>query len=369
MKILHVYKDAYPESFGGVETFINSLCCELSKKKIYNTVVSTSNKNKSYIINKFYNLIFFKRNFEIFSTPLSIKMFFYILREEKNFQILHFHYPYPLIDLLIFFINSKKVVCTYHSDIVKQRFINIIFKYFTFYFLKKIHTIVSTSKNYLKTSLVISKFKSKTKIVPIGIKDEKNKKKYSLDKLKKKDYILYIGANRYYKGIDVILDAAKIDKNINFFLCISGRNIDKLKKKISRFNLDNVSLFENINNNKKNFFLKNCRCLILPSIHRSEAFGIALLEALMFKKPIISTNIGTGTSFINKNNETGFVIRSKNSEALYKAIRKIYIKNKYHEMSKNAYKRYKKFFTLDKMTKNYLKIYKDIIYDNKFKKI
>lgn len=66
--------------------------------------------------------------------------------------------------------------------------------------------------------------------------------------------------------------------------------------------------------------IKGCIALVLPSHLRSEAFGMVLIEAAMFNKPMISCEIGTGTSFVNLHEETGFVIPPENPVELHRAL-------------------------------------------------
>ena len=100
---------------------------------------------------------------------------------------------------------------------------------------------------------------------------------------------------------------------------------------------------------------------VFPSHLRSEAFGISLLEAAMHAKPLISTEIGTGTSYININNETGFTVPPENPEALQNAMQFLWDNpEKAAEMGKSARNRYKQVFTADKMAEEYAKLYKSL---------
>jgi glycosyltransferase involved in cell wall biosynthesis len=69
-----------------------------------------------------------------------------------------------------------------------------------------------------------------------------------------------------------------------------------------------------------NAYYKACDIFVLPSHLRSEAFGLVQLEAMCCKKPVISTELGTGTSFVNINGKTGITVRPNDVESLSKAI-------------------------------------------------
>jgi rhamnosyl/mannosyltransferase len=62
---------------------------------------------------------------------------------------------------------------------------------------------------------------------------------------------------------------------------------------------------------------------VLPSVSPAESFGIAMLEALSLGTPAISTQLGTGTSWVNRHGETGLVVPPRDPQALAQAIRRL----------------------------------------------
>ena len=111
-----------------------------------------------------------------------------------------------------------------------------------------------------------------------------------------------------------------------------------------------------------NAYYKACDIFILPSHLRSEAFGIVQLEAMCCEKPVISTNLGTGTSFVNIDKETGIAVEPNNKNALSGAINYL-IQNpeKRSAFGKCGFKRVRKLFTAEKMVENTLKLYNEVI--------
>ena len=113
---------------------------------------------------------------------------------------------------------------------------------------------------------------------------------------------------------------------------------------------------------KKNELLKSCSLLILPSTNRLEAFGLALLEAANFKKPVISSNLSTGVNSIIKNNLNGFLIKPNNSVKLAKKInflmQNIKVRKK---MGLNNYKILIKKFDSNIGATKYKKLYDNLL--------
>jgi len=104
-----------------------------------------------------------------------------------------------------------------------------------------------------------------------------------------------------------------------------------------------------------------CYGVVFPSHLRSEAFGISLLEGAMYGKPMISSEIGTGTTFINIENETGLVVPPSDPLALRQAMRYLWEHPEIAaEMGKRAEDRYWNYFTADKMVEEYVKLYREL---------
>ena len=105
----------------------------------------------------------------------------------------------------------------------------------------------------------------------------------------------------------------------------------------------------------------------MASITKNEAFGIVQLEAMLRKKPIISTDIpGSGVSWVNKHNVTGLVVPPKDPQAIANAVKlllDVYVddKEKYERFSKNAYLRVKDKFTNTSMIKSFKSLYMNLL--------
>jgi rhamnosyl/mannosyltransferase len=105
-----------------------------------------------------------------------------------------------------------------------------------------------------------------------------------------------------------------------------------------------------------------CDVFVLPSIVRSEAFGIVLLEAMACARPVISTELGTGTSFVNQHGKTGLVVPPNNPTALAHAVNFLLDNPKIRaQYGESARKRVETNFSLDKMVEAVADLYEEAL--------
>lgn len=365
MRVLHFYKNALPESLGGVEQVLDQIARGTGLLGVKNTVLALSNlpRPDKNIING-YELIRAKRNFELASNGFSwhsIALFRDLVNEV---DLIHYHFPWPFADLVHTIITPKKpTVLTYHSDIIRQKILLPIYRPLMHHFLKSVDYIVATSPNYLKTSLTLQNFLDKTSVIPIGL----DTKTYpspnpSLVRFFKAHFgnrfFLFVGAFRYYKGLHYLLEAARTS-TYPIIIAGAGPIESELKIKVKKLRLNNIFFVGQISEEAKIALIKSCFAIVFPSHLRSEAFGVSLLEGAMYGKPLISCEIGTGTSFININHETGLVVPPANSMELSQAM--LWLWNHPEEalrMGERGRLRFQKLFTADQMTMSYYDLYR-----------
>jgi rhamnosyl/mannosyltransferase len=105
-----------------------------------------------------------------------------------------------------------------------------------------------------------------------------------------------------------------------------------------------------------------CRGVVFPSYLRSEAFGVTLLKGAMSSKPLISAEVGSGSSHVNINERTGLVVPPGNSDALRAAMDELYKDAaKAASMGRNARQRYEALFTGNLMGERYARAYAEVL--------
>lgn len=261
------------------------------------------------------------------------------------FKILFFiddHYLFPLLSLY----DLKK----FKPDFVYAR--HYVLPYLTSFF--KINTVAESHAYIGNKSIALkimisglkkfNKFKSlitisdllKENFIKKGVPSEKinvlsdtvdlkifNLPENYIKKTNPKFTVLYSGHLYAYKGIDTILKAAKILPLINFKI-LGGhqKNIDLLKKQISKKRIKNVSVLGRVDFAKVPSFLFSADALLLPpsNLHPSAKWTspVKMGEYLASKTPVICSDIYALKTFL-KENEV-FFFKADNPLSLSKVI-------------------------------------------------
>jgi len=367
MKVLHLGKFCPPNE-GGIEVFSFDLLEALNKKGIKADLLCFCENTREDNYNSF-KFFACKMNLKLNSAPLSydyIKTFRKII---KHYDIIHVHSPNPLAEILTL-ITDKKVIIHWHSDIVRQKISYHLYRPIQQKVLKKADKIIATSPQYLETSKQIKNFKDKAIVIPLGLNpkrlriNEQDLRKFDKikEKINNKKVVLAVGRLVEYKGFEYLVEASQFLKDDAVVLIAGGGPLyGTLKSKIEKLNLkEKVLMLGRVNN--VSVYMKNCDVFCLPSISRNEAFGLVLVEALYFGKPLVTTDVeGSGMNYVNKHNETGLVVPPKNSEALAEAINTILSNEKlYEKFSKNALERFKEF-EIDSIADRILNLYQEVL--------
>jgi len=368
MKVLHFYKTYFPDDVGGVQQVINQVIRGTENFGVSSEVLalSPSAVERTVVVDG-HQVHRCRSLFEVASTPFSASAFLRFRELAKTADIIHYHFPYPFTDLLHLCCRIEKPsVVTYHSDIVKQKKLLKLYRPLQNKFLKSVDRIVATSPNYLKTSNVLKDFREKASVIPIGL----DKDSYPATDNRRCDYwrdlfgerfFLFVGVLRYYKGLHILIEAA-VNSIYPIVIVGAGPVEADLKSRVMELGLTNIHFLGAVDEEDKVALLNACYALIFPSHLRSEAFGISLLEGAMYGKPLISSEIGTGTTYINIHDETGLVVPPSDSSSLRSAMDFLWTNSqKGLQMGERAEARYWALFTADRMAESYYSLYQELL--------
>lgn len=368
MRVLHFYKTYYPDSLGGIEQVIRQLCVGTGRLGVTNEVLSLSRQPdlrpfemEGHMVHRV------PLDFEIASNACSFAAIGQLARMAEQADVVHYHFPWPFMDLAHFVARVKKpTLVTYHSDIVRQKHLLRLYQPLKHRFLKSVDTIVATSPNYMASSAVLDRYRDKTRVITYGL-DKGTYPEPSqelMDKWRARvgpKFFLFVGVLRYYKGLHILLDA--VEKRDYPVVIVGAGPIEReLKEHAARLGLKHVLFVGALDDADKVALLKLCYAVAFPSHLRSEAFGISLLEGAMFGKPMISSEIGTGTTYINIDGETGLVVPPSEPAALGEAMRTLWENPALAaEMGRRAAERYQALFTSEQMAASYTALYRELV--------
>jgi glycosyltransferase involved in cell wall biosynthesis len=368
LRVLHFYKTYYPDTLGGIEQVIRQLAIGTTRLGVRNVVLSLSRaKDLEPIEFEGHTVVRVPLDFEIASNGCSVAALSALARLADECDVVHYHFPWPFMDLAHFLARvSKPSVVTYHSDIVRQKMLMRVYQPLKQRFLRSVDAIVATSPNYMASSAVLGRYRDKTRIITYGLdkttypRPDAERLAYWRDKVGIK-FFLFVGVLRYYKGLHVLLDAVE-HTDYPVVIVGAGPIEQELKAHAARLSLNHVMFVGALDDADKVALLTLCYAMAFPSHLRSEAFGISLLEGAMFGKPMISSEIGTGTTYINIDGDTGLVVPPDDSPAFGKAMRTLWEDPALAEaMGQRAALRYEELFTAERMAANYTALYQELV--------
>jgi glycosyltransferase involved in cell wall biosynthesis len=377
MKIVQTNKAYFPK-IGGIETTTMNLS-EGFMKQYDDVVVSvlSCNDKRSYrtVHNRINNVdITYLPTFGFISSLPICPSYGAVLQTMKA-DILHIHEPFPLADLSFILFpwvrkNFSKIVVSWHSDIVRQKWALWMYRPLLRRFLKKVDTILVSNPNLVEYSDFLSHYKDKCKVVPHGINlnwvEDRTSRIQHIEQIQSKHahpLVLFVGRLVYYKGIQYLVDAMKQLPSASLVIIGSGPLEAKIKQQIIRYRLEKrITILPQLSEEELHSYYDACDVFVLPSIEKSEAYGLVQIEAMACGKPVISTELHTGTSYINQHGTTGFVVPPRDSMSIANAIRTLTEDESLRcLMGKNAKARAVQEFTTEKMVERTYDVYKKLL--------
>ncbi len=363
MHVLHFYKTYRPDSMGGVEELIAQVCSGAHKRGITSEVLTVSTDTTSVDFGDHVHHRA-KVNLQIASSPFSIAAFQRFAELARRADVVHYHFPWPFMDVVHFATRCRKPsVVTYHADITRQKVLLQAYKPLQHLFLRDVDRIVATSPNYLETSPVLRQFKDKVDVIPIGLDESRyplvdpERVAYWHNRVGSK-FFLFVGNLRYYKGLHILLDALA-NTPMKVVIVGAGPVESELKAQAALLALGDRAMFVGaVPDEDKVALLSTCHALTFPSHLRAEAYGISLVEGAMFGKALISSDIGTGTSYVNVAGRTGLVVPPNDPAALRGAMTTLWNNpDLAATFGKHARERFEQNLTAGQMIDRYVDLY------------
>lgn len=384
MKILHIGK-YYPPFSGGIENFMALLLPEMVKQSDcqIRAIVHQHGFSSQYCRETVQGVevIRVPSYGRLLFAPVSPTFAYYLNREIQQFKpdILHFHLPNTSAFWALLSPAAKKIpwVLHWHSDVISSQYETKLKYAYPFYrpfeqaMLKQCQGIVTTSPNYLSSSEALKKWHHKTKVIPLGLNleelpqlDETQRQQAESFWPTGKVRLLSIGRLTYYKGHKYLIEAMQRVPKGHLIIVGSGELENDLNKQIRSLNLDHqVTLTGKLDLNTLHALLKSCDIFCLSSIERTEAFGLVLLEAMSYAKPIVVSEVeGSGMNWVTQNQKTALFTQKENSSDLAKQLNTLIGSEKLRlEYGNNGYQRLMDNFRIESIGSQMHNFYADLI--------
>jgi len=320
MRVAHFYKDAFPPVFGGIEQHI-AVLAEMQQAAGWDVEIIAAGARRA-TQERLPNGVLIQRLGEVgrfASSPVTLA--FAGAARRARVDIAHFHHPNPIGEVAERLLRrDTRRVLSYHADITRQRVLGAIYRPILRRILSRMDAVIVGSPIMLQSSPMLTSLHGVTHVIPYGVRQ------MPLPALVPREprTFLFVGRLRRYKGVPVLLHALARTTGLQLRIVGAGPLEAELARLCDALGLSSrVTFLGDLPDAELDREYRSARALVLPSVDRSEAFGIVLAEALSRGTPCISTEVGTATSWVNRHASTGLVVSPDDPDALGHAMERL----------------------------------------------
>jgi glycosyltransferase involved in cell wall biosynthesis len=364
MKVLHIYKDYHPV-LGGIETHMKALA-EAQAAAGHEVTVLVCDPGLRSSVEKIHgvNVIKTGRLATVASMPLSIRQPLALARQRPD--IAHVHSPYPLGEAANWLLGrARATVTTHHSDVVRQKGWLRLYGPLFRRVLRAVDGIIATSPRYIETSPWLRPVRDKCTVVPLAVDARRFAPPATMPAHRpgSRATLLLVGRLRYYKGLDTLLRALVDLPELHLDVVGDGPMQAPWEALALELGVaERVTFYGRVGDADLPEYYRQADIFVLPANARAEAFGTVLLEAMACSLPCITTEVGSGTSWVVRDGITGLVVPPCAPRALAGAIRSLLDDpERLNEMGQAGRARVEAEFTPGKMVARVQAVYEDVL--------
>lgn len=245
-------------------------------------------------------------------------------------DVVHLHVPHPLGAAALWLARDRRpLVVTYHSDIVRQRWLGALYRPLGERVLRRAHSIHVTSDGLVDSSAVLARHRDRCRVIPLGVDTarwahpEPSRVQQWIDDLGS-SFVLFVGRLVYYKGIDVLLEAVR-DTLVTVAIAGDGPMRLEWEHLARSYGLeDQVHFLGEVDDEDLPALYAAARAFVLPSQAPSEAFGLVQLEAMAAGLPMVVARASAGVVSVHDGDKTALLVDRGSSEALREALVRVW---------------------------------------------
>lgn len=304
----------------------------------------------------------------LLSLPIAPSFFQKFKTMSRGKDVVHIHLPFPMADLAAVTSGyDGKLVIWWHSDVVRQKKLMLLYRPIMEKCLKRADAIVVASEGHIEGSSYLGPYKDKCHVIPFGVEKKMEKRADEYVKVKTVNSssdirFLFVGRLVYYKGCDVLLKAMSRVRGCQLDIVGEGpirQNLERLAQQLEI--MDRVAFFGEVADDILDERFRACDVFVLPSVEKSEAFGIVQMEAMAYAKPVINTRLRSGVPYVSLDRITGITVEPKDENKLADAMNWLADHPEERETyGQAAYKRIKEYFSQENMLRQLLTLYQNL---------
>jgi glycosyltransferase involved in cell wall biosynthesis len=331
VRIVQVYKDYYPPTVGGMEQTVERLAVQMVRRGADVTVL-TSHPGARETIEETIQGVRVIRCGEwtrVLSTPFCPDMPRQMAALEAD--VWHLHYPSPPGEVSWVLTKPRgALVVTWHGEVIKQRFAMPVYRHVVRQVLRDAVVVTQSYEGQVQQSPFRRELEAKTTLVPLGIDLEPFERRPEHDargaELRARfggPLVVFVGRLVGFKGVHVLVEAMrKVDGRL--VVVGDGPERGRLEAQAARRGLgDRVTFTGRVEPSEVPYYLAAADVGVLPSVAPQETFGLSMVEMMVFGLPVVCTDLGTGTSFVNRHGESGLLVPPRDPAALAEALGRI----------------------------------------------
>ena len=261
---------------------------------------------------------------------------------------------------------AAPLIVWYHSEVIRPGWqYRLFYEPILEFALARASRIVVASPALVASAPALQRCRSKCVVIPYGVAASANHAERTADSARPsrlRPLLLFVGRLVPYKGAHVLLEAVQ-GLDVDVVLAGNGPLRSTLERAARDLGvMDRITFAGEVRADDLQALYRTCDLLVLPSVTRQEAFGMVQIEAMACGKPVISTNLGTGVSWVNQHEETGLVVPPGDAKALRAAIKSLVEDPaKLAAFGEAARRRAGSVFHVDRMIEATLNLYGDIV--------
>jgi rhamnosyl/mannosyltransferase len=332
MKIVHIFKDYHPPVLGGIEQTIERMAHWQRAAGHEVTVIASASgarRSRTEVVDGV-RVVRVGEWARALSSPICPGFPAAVARERAD--LWHLHNPNPLGEASFWLVRPRgAMVFTYYCDVSRQRALLPVYGPLVHALFDRAHVLHAISPHALaRPDSLVARDRERFRVVPLGIDvgpllslDRDRPGARALRERYGDPFLLFVGRLRHYKGLHVLLDAMpRIDAHL--VIVGDGPKGPELRAQAHRLRIeDRVHFAGSVDEEVLHDHLAAAGIGLLPSSTPTEAFGLAMVESMAAGLPVLSTELGTGTSYVNEDGVTGVIVPANDPAALAAGISRL----------------------------------------------